>query len=296
MNGILPLWKPRGMTSHDCVVKARRMLHTKKVGHTGTLDPEVEGVLPLCIGQATKIVPYLTDTHKTYIAEVKLGTATETEDSHGEIIEEAEISDFPSKQAIENVLQLFRGEITQIPPMYSAVKVQGKKLYEYARNNEEVDRPSRRVLIYDLDLLSTDYKDSFIIKVTCSKGTYIRTLCVDIGKNLGYPSHMANLVRTSTGSISKKDTVTFEEIEKAINADKELEFLLPLSRGLSHLKFIEVEKTVKQRVLYGQKLPRPDEFPETGPAVIASDNRVLAVYQIHPDNPELIKPLRVFNE
>lgn len=140
MGGILPLWKPKGMTSHDCVMKIRKLYKTKKVGHTGTLDPEVEGVLPICIGQATKIVQFLTDTKKTYVAELKLGSATETEDSYGEIIEEVEVDEIPSQQVIENVLQSFKGEIIQVPPMYSAVKVAGKKLYEYARLNQTVER------------------------------------------------------------------------------------------------------------------------------------------------------------
>ena len=131
------------MTSHDCVFKARKILQTKKIGHTGTLDPDVEGVLPLCIGQATKVVPYLTDTSKTYVAEITLGTATETEDKSGEVIEEKQVTEPISLQAIEEVLEAFTGEIEQIPPMYSAVKVNGRKLYEYARKGEQVERPVR---------------------------------------------------------------------------------------------------------------------------------------------------------
>src|SRR5699024_11128015 len=134
MNGILPLWKPKGMTSHDCVVKIRKLFRRKKVGHTGTLDPEVEGVLPICLGQGTKIVPFLTDTKKTYEAKIMLGTATDTEDSEGEDIEREEILTIPTEVEIKRVLDSFRGKITQIPPMYSAVKVNGKKLYEYARD------------------------------------------------------------------------------------------------------------------------------------------------------------------
>src|SRR5699024_9577484 len=198
LNGILPLWKPKGMTSRDCVVRVRKLFSMKKVGHTGTLDPEVEGVLPICLGQGTKIVPFLTDTKKTYVAEIMLGTARETEEK------------------IKKVLHSFEGKITQIPPMYSAVKVNGKKLYEYARNNEEVERPKREVTIHEIKHLSSKKNNNRIIKmkVICSKGTYIRTLCADIGKALGYPAHMYSLVRLATGSLDKKDTYTFDTIEE----------------------------------------------------------------------------------
>ncbi|SDQ59635.1 tRNA pseudouridine(55) synthase TruB [Virgibacillus salinus] len=297
MNGILPLWKPKGMTSHDCVIAIRKKFHLKKVGHTGTLDPEVEGVLPICIGQATKIVPYLTDTKKTYIAQVMLGVATETEDSHGAIIEKYKVVNPPSKQSIENVLQLFRGEITQIPPMYSAVKVNGKKLYEYARANEQVERPQRKVIIYQLNQVGeTEHQDRFTIKATCSKGTYIRTLCVDIGKKLGYPAHMAHLVRTETGIIKKEDTVTFSAIDDAIELQNQEKLLMPISKGLNHLEHINVDENTKKRVLYGQKLPKPDNVSKTDPFVMMFDKQVLAIYQIHPEKTDLIKPIRVFKE
>src|SRR5699024_10571309 len=141
MDGILPLWKQRGMTSHDCVMKLRRILRTKKIGHTGTLDPEVEGVLPICIGEATKIVRYLTDTTKTYIATFRLGIETTIEDGHGKILNEETIDDPSSESIVETVLDSFKGDIWRRPPMYSAVKVDGKKLYEYARENKKVDRP-----------------------------------------------------------------------------------------------------------------------------------------------------------
>src|SRR5690625_5018629 len=144
MDGIIPLWKPKGMTSHDCVAKIRRIYGTRKVGHTGTLDPMVEGVLPICINRATKIVPYLTAMSKTYDAEIKLGTATETEDAQGEIVEQKNVSHPPNLSEIDDVLQSFQGTIIQIPPMYSAVRVKGKRLYEYARAKEIVERPKRQ--------------------------------------------------------------------------------------------------------------------------------------------------------
>ncbi|RYG73838.1 tRNA pseudouridine(55) synthase TruB [Lentibacillus lipolyticus] len=297
MKGILPLWKPKGMTSHDCVMKIRKLLHIKKVGHTGTLDPEVEGVLPICIGQATKIVPYLTNTKKTYIAEVKLGIATETEDGHGELIESVNVTVPPSQQTIENVLQLFRGNITQIPPMYSAVKVKGKKLYEYARANEQVDRPKRQVSIFNLELLKESIRpDSFRVRVVCSKGTYIRTLCVDIGDRLGYPAHMGELYRTASGGIEKEDTVTFQQVKEAVEHDNMNLLLLPVARGLGHMQRVYVDSTVKKRVHYGQKLAKPTDAPETDPFLIMAGEEVLAIYQTHPNDSSVMKPVRVFND
>ncbi|WP_164668954.1 tRNA pseudouridine(55) synthase TruB [Virgibacillus doumboii] len=297
MNGILPLWKPQGMTSHDCVMKIRKLFHVKKVGHTGTLDPEVEGVLPVCVGQATKIVPFLTDTKKTYIAELKLGIATETEDSYGAIIQEQKVANFPSQQSIENVLQLFRGKIIQIPPMYSAVKVNGRRLYEYARVNEYVKRPERQVEIYQLELTGYSNRNGSIsVRVVCSKGTYIRTLCVDIGRSFGYPAHMSELKRIETGTIKQKDTVTFSDIEEALESNSHDQLLLPIACGLSHLEHLYVDENTRMRVLNGQKLSKPESVPENEPFAIMVQNRVLAIYQIHPEKPDLIKPVRVFNE
>ena len=297
MDGILPLWKPKGLTSHDCVAKTRRLFNMKKVGHTGTLDPAVEGVLPICLGQATKIVPFLMDTTKTYIAEIKLGSATETEDAEGSIIEEKRLKGPLSNETIDTALASFKGEITQLPPMYSAVKVKGKKLYEYARNHEEVERPKRQVTIFDIIRLESDNNDDSLIKikVVCSKGTYIRTLCVDIGKTLGYPSHMYSLIREETSSISKKDTVTFGEIEEAIQKDEKNELLLPLTRGLTHLDRFYVDFETKKRVEHGQKLPKPDQEMKTNPFAVIYQDHLLAIYENHPEHINQIKPVRVFN-
>ncbi|WP_085992374.1 tRNA pseudouridine(55) synthase TruB [Oceanobacillus senegalensis] len=294
MDGILPLWKPRGMTSHDCVMKCRKLYNTKKVGHTGTLDPEVDGVLPICIGQATKIVPFLTDTKKTYIAEVKIGIATDTEDAHGNIMEEKVVKESPSKKIIEKVLNRFTGTITQVPPMYSAVKVNGKKLYEYARENKTVERPKREVTIYELDLLAV-HESSFQVRVVCSKGTYIRTLCVDIGKQLGYPAHMSNLTRIKTAAFSKKNSVTFDTIEEKVKKNEQEQLLLPIVKGLDHLDKLLVDEKTKIKVLNGQKLPKPVRKITTDPFLMMYDEKLLAIYQNHPENMDQIKPVRVFN-
>ncbi|GLO66038.1 MULTISPECIES: tRNA pseudouridine(55) synthase TruB [Oceanobacillus] len=296
MNGILPLWKPKGLTSHDCVIRCRRYFKTKKVGHTGTLDPEVEGVLPICIGQATKIVPFLTDTKKVYEATVQLGSSTETEDATGKIVETKEVSDFPTIEKLHEVLQTFLGRTKQIPPIYSAVKVNGKKLYEYARANETVKRPVREIEIFELTLTSVNEKNhSFDIRIVCSKGTYIRTLCVDIGKALGYPAHMSLLVRTNTGTFSEKNTITFDMIEEAVSNQSEERLLVPIINGLQHLDQIEVNEDMKKRILNGQKLSlQRNHHEHTDPFVFVHRGNVLAIYQSHPTNEDQIKPVRVF--
>ncbi|MBY7143626.1 tRNA pseudouridine(55) synthase TruB [Virgibacillus sp. NKC19-3] len=299
MNGILPLWKPKGLTSHDCVVQIRKIFKTKKVGHTGTLDPEVEGVLPICIGEATKIVPYLTETKKGYVAKVALGQSTDTEDRHGSIVDKKSVIDFPSEKRIENVLQSFRGTIKQVPPMYSAVKVNGKKLYEYARAGEEIKRPVREIIIYELNQLplkaEEKEKNRFSIEIVCSKGTYIRTLCVDIGKCLGYPAHMSDLVRTTSASFTKKHTVTFSIIEEAAKHNRQDQLLLPMIKGLDHLDILYVGEETKRRVYHGQKISKSNHKLTTDPFVVMHDQQLLAIYQIHPQKPEQMKPVRVFH-
>ncbi len=177
-SGILALHKPRGMTSHDCVARIRRLYQTKKVGHTGTLDPEVDGVLPICIGKATKVAEYMSDFDKTYVGEVTIGYSTTTEDAHGEVVNQKLVDREITENEIRKQLKEFTGEIKQTPPYYSAVKVNGKRLYEYARAGIEVIRPTRQVKIYSLDFLGDVYTEpglrSFTFQATCSKGTYIR--------------------------------------------------------------------------------------------------------------------------
>ncbi|MDC3416357.1 tRNA pseudouridine(55) synthase TruB [Aquibacillus salsiterrae] len=294
MDGIIPLWKPKGYTSHDCVMKIRKLLRTKKVGHTGTLDPDVEGVLPICVGQATKIVPFLTDTAKTYIAELTLGTATDTEDSSGEIIEEKPVNNSLTIEEINVTLSGFLGVTKQVPPMYSAVKVNGKKLYEYARAGVTIERPVRSILIKEIELLEHIDKRRFRFLVVCSKGTYIRTLCVDIGRALGYPAHMSHLIRTQTGSISEQETVTFDEIEKMLDNKTAEKVFLPIQKGVEHLDALLVKDELIDKIYNGQKLPLPSNFNYTSPFRVQSNDTLLAIYEVNPKNSSEIKPVRVF--
>ncbi|MBN8191419.1 tRNA pseudouridine(55) synthase TruB [Bacillus sp. NTK074B] len=302
MNGILPLWKPRGMTSHDCVFKLRKLLRTKKVGHTGTLDPEVSGVLPICVGRATKIAEYITASGKTYEGEVSIGFSTTTEDAWGEKVEEKKVDRVITRTEVEEILQSMTGEITQIPPMFSAVKVNGKRLYEYARQGIEVERPSRKVQIHELRLLEDwEVLDrdalSFSFEVVCGKGTYVRTLAVEIGNRLGYPAHMSALTRTQSASFRKEDCFTFEEIQEFVLIERSKDLLLPLELGLSHLPKMAISDTLAEKVKNGARLEEPEDWPEGPEAVMEYQGKAIAIYQRHPDKPGIIKPVKVlFND
>ncbi len=294
--GILALKKPAGMTSHDCVAKLRRIFSTKKVGHTGTLDPEVTGVLPICIGRATKIAEYMSDYGKEYIGEVTLGFSTETEDAHGEKVMEKQVDEDIDFGKIKEILQSLSGEIEQVPPMYSAVKVNGKKLYEYARQGIQVERPKRKVTIYELELLNKEdvlRKENpvFSFRVRCSKGTYVRTLAVAIGEKLGYPAHMSSLIRTASGPFSLSDCVTFEDLE---NAESPLDnFLFPLEKGISHFPKWTVDEETESQVRNGSVLTKPKELEQSPFGVYNEEGKCLAIYQLHPSKPGLIKPAKV---
>ncbi|MBW3131379.1 tRNA pseudouridine(55) synthase TruB [Staphylococcus chromogenes] len=244
-HGILPVYKPRSMTSHDVVFKLRKILKTKKIGHTGTLDPEVDGVLPICIGQATKVSDYVMDMGKTYQAEITLGIATTTEDQTGEVLEQTiiEEGDVTNTQ-IDQVLASFQGIITQIPPMYSSVKVNGKKLYEYARRGETVERPARQVKITHIERLNqVDFDKecaTFSIEVSCGKGTYIRTLATDIGKQLNLPAHMSRLTRLESGGFHIDQALSLERIAEKHQNHTLSDFILPMIYGLKALPMVYI--------------------------------------------------------
>ena len=232
MNGIINVYKERGFTSHDVVAKLRGILHMKKIGHTGTLDPDATGVLPVCIGKATKVCGLLTDKDKTYRAVVKLGVTTNTEDMTGEILSHHPVS--ITKEQIEMAVSKFVGEIEQIPPMYSAIKINGKKLYELARQGKEVERKARKVTIYEIKVLSIDFSENeFTMEVSCSKGTYIRTLCKDIGEFLGCGAAMKTLVRTRVSEFFLEQALTLGQIEQAVKEGKIQDYLIPIDAMFS---------------------------------------------------------------
>lgn len=292
-HGVLPLYKPKGMTSHDCVMKIRRLFQTKKVGHTGTLDPEVDGVLPICIGRGTKIASYLTEAPKTYEGEVTLGISTTTEDKDGEVVQRKQVTASFPRDDIRRVLHSFLGKQTQTPPKYSAMKVKGRKLYEYARLGVEVERPKKEIYIYDISLHEetirfTENTFSFRFTVTCSKGTYIRTLSTDIGRKLGYPAHMSDLTRIKSASFTIDECLTFTELEEMKKNGILHESIRPLKAALPHLPHIEADDELLNKIRHGQVLPAWESLPSC--FLFVYDGKALAVYEQHPRKDGYIKP------
>ena len=293
--GILPIYKQRGITSHDVVFKARKILKMKKIGHAGTLDPEVDGVLLLLLGGATKVSDYAMDLGKSYRAEVCLGIKTTTEDLTGEVLEECNVSDIDINK-IKDILQTLIGEIEQTPPIYSAVKVKGKKLYEYARAGKfDVEIPSRKVNIYDVEFIegSDYYRDNkfyFSINISCGKGTYVRTIATDIGKKLNLPSTMSELTRTRSGKIELDNCLTLSEVEQLLEKNKLEEKLLKKEYALEEYQFVEIPKFRAQQVMNGLRF-RKNQFPDydfTDGIVFTYENEAIAIYYLKNSDDELL--------
>ncbi|EJV81939.1 tRNA pseudouridine(55) synthase TruB [Bacillus mycoides] len=298
MEGVVLLHKPKGMTSHDCVFKLRKILREKRIGHTGTLDPDVTGVLPICVGRATKIAQFLTSETKTYEGEVTLGFSTTTEDASGEVVEKQGVNRVITRKEVEEVLAELTGTIEQMPPMFSAVKVNGKKLYEYARAGQEVERPVRTITIHEFVLL--DEREvfegeniSFRFRVTCSKGTYVRTLAVMIGEKLGFPSHMSHLVRTASGEFLLEDCISFEEIEENVQNGTVESIFISIDEALSKFPKMVVDEKQAEKIKNGMFLN--NELETTAPFITVFDknDRCLAIYEHHPKHPGMLKPMKV---
>ena len=214
MDGVIVIRKEKGYTSHDVVAKLRGILHMKKIGHTGTLDPDAEGVLPVALGKATRLVDMITDKEKTYEAVMRLGVVTDTQDMSGTVL--SEVPEFQvTEEELRTVTESFAGDYMQVPPMYSALKVNGKKLYEFAREGKMVERKPRPVHFYEIEILDIDFP-LVHFRVTCSKGTYIRTLCHDIGEELGCGAAMETLLRTKVGRFTLDDAITLAQTEEAV--------------------------------------------------------------------------------
>ncbi|WP_134686245.1 tRNA pseudouridine(55) synthase TruB [Brevibacillus migulae] len=299
-HGVLVLHKQAGMTSHDCVARVRRLFQTKKVGHSGTLDPEVSGVLPICVGNATRIVEYLQEQSKTYRAVMRLGYTTTTEDATGEVLEQAEVdASSITEERVLAVFQSFLGPIEQVPPMYSAVKVKGKRLYDLAREGVVIERAARTVTIYDLTLDSIKFGEYVEVSFTCqcSKGTYIRTLCVDMGKALGYPAHMAHLIRTASGSFTLDQAITLEQVEELQKNGKDLgDLLISIPDALSFLPQVEIPAERKKAVLNGLETTIHDsQLPEGSLVRIFSEGDFLGIHRVcQSSRGTYAKPEKVF--
>ena len=273
MDGIFNIYKEKGFTSHDVVAIVRRTIHMKKVGHTGTLDPDAEGVLPVCVGKATKLSDVIMDGRKSYRAMLRLGITTTTEDASGEVLETKEV-DF-NEDKIREVVASFIGKLEQVPPMYSAVKVNGKKLYELAREGKEIERKSRTIEVYDIRIRQFLPPDRVEIDVDCSKGTYIRTLCADIGKVLGCGGHMAELLRTATGAFSLENAIKLEELKALAEQEKAEEALLTMEDALKDFPVVKVSEKSAKFLYNGGKIQ--ERFLTEKPAVL-KEGEIVATY------------------
>lgn len=255
-SGILVIDKPAGWTSMDVCAKLRGVFHEKRVGHSGTLDPMATGVLPIFIGRATRAVEFAEKSDKEYIAGLKLGVITNTQDTTGEVLEERPVR--VTREQLEGALERFRGDIMQIPPMFSAIKINGKKLYELARKGREVERPARPVTIKALELLDQQGEDLYTIRVRCTKGTYIRTLCHDIGAALGCGGCMASLRRAAAAGFDGEDAWPMERI---LAAEHPEELLLPVDTLFQDRPELILSPAVEKKVRNGMTAVLPDLAP-----------------------------------
>ncbi|TCK97942.1 tRNA pseudouridine synthase B [Natranaerovirga hydrolytica] len=297
LNGILNIYKEKGYTSHDVVAKLRKICNQKKIGHTGTLDPEATGVLPICLGKATKISQFLTDDTKEYKTTLQLGVTTDTQDHTGSIIDKSEVD--VTQEDIEKIAKSFEGNYEQLPPMFSALKVKGKKLYELARQGIEIERKTRPVHIYSIKLGAYDKQHQSIdMTVKCSKGTYIRTLCHDMGQALGCGGHMSQLTRTQVGQFRLEDSITLKELEDYFSLDIQ-KHLLPVDKIFLNYNAITIEQKYDKYLYNGNKINMDEiiiDFSlEDKDYIRIYDNQkqFVGLYQyIKEDN--LIKPIKFF--
>ena len=289
MDGIVIINKPKHQTSHDIVRKAKKILN-EKVGHTGTLDPNATGILPLLLGNATKISKYLINHNKEYIAELKLGVKTDTADGEGKVIAEKQVNleeIFENiNESIQQILNSFVGKTLQKPPMYSAIKVNGKKLYEYARKNEKVEVKSRQIEIYKMELIKLDLKENIIkFKVRCSKGTYIRTLCEDIAEKLNTYGYMKELQRTEVGDFKIENAITIGELEELVNEnklkDKINEEALNIVNSKDRKYFIKIEELFMDKKIINLDEDLLNKFLN---GVMIKNNNIDGIYRIYNKN------------
>lgn len=315
MNGIINVYKEKGFTSHDVVAKLRGILRQRRIGHTGTLDPEAEGVLPVCVGTATRLCDMLTDKTKIYEAVIRFGIATDTEDMTGTVVSELPVT--CKKEDLEAVLPAFTGEQLQIPPMYSAIKVEGKKLYQLAREGKIIERQGRSIVIHKIELLQTVTEENGIlteatIRVTCGKGTYIRSLCRDIGERLGTCACMKSLIRLCSGNFKLEHSVRLSEIEEAVK-NNEIEGLMlsveTIFAGCDCLKmkaewnrllhngnhFSESVCQIEKTELNTQKGEWRQDVPSTWLRAYDSEGKFCGIYDYRKDSKEFV-PVKMFLE
>lgn len=299
INGILNVYKEKGFTSHDVVAKLRGILHQKKIGHTGTLDPDAEGVLPICLGTATKLSDMLTDKSKTYHTVFKLGVVTDTQDITGTVQEENAV--VCTEQQILDTIMSFVGKYEQVPPMYSAKKVNGKKLYEYAREGKVVERKACSVIIHSIEQIEVNLeKNEISMDVSCSKGTYIRTLCHDIGQQLGCGACMLSLLRTKVSTFYIKDSLSLEKIQLLQEKGELLSYVYSPEQVLGEFSSIKVLEKGDKLLYNGNALPKNllapmQEVSTEQVRVYDSKGKFVAIYGWDRDKKQY-KPVKMFLE
>lgn len=298
MDGIINIYKEKGYTSHDVVAKLRGILKTKKIGHTGTLDPDAEGVLPVCVGRATKVCDMLTEKNKMYRTVLLLGKSTDTQDISGKILEENELPENLDEEAVRNVIMEFAGEYMQIPPMYSALKVNGKKLYELARQGVEVERKARPVTILDINIEKIELP-RITMTVTCSKGTYIRTLCHDIGQKLGTGGCMENLLRLESGIFNVHDSVKLSDVQKYMDENTIDKILIPIDKLFMNYASCKVKKKYNILIYNGNKFAEDNIFNKVSPKdgehfrIYDEDGNFIGIYKYDMSETMFI-PVKMF--
>lgn len=298
MNGVINIYKEAGYTSHDVVAKMRGILRQRKIGHTGTLDPDAIGVLPVCIGSATKLCDMLADETKEYETQLLLGIETDTQDISGKIVHKAEVN--VTEETVREVIRSFVGEKEQIPPMYSALKVNGKKLYELARAGKTVERKARKIVIYEIRILSIELP-RIKMRITCSKGTYIRTLCHDIGQRLGTGGVMETLCRIRVGRFKAAQAVTLEQLEEAKDAGRVEEYLVPVDEMFAQYPGVCINEAFEKLVENGntiltEQLAGKEEYIDQEQVRMYNKaGRFFGIYQYHQTE-QRFKPVKMFLE
>lgn len=298
-HGIINVYKEKGFTSHDVVAKLRGICKQKKIGHTGTLDPDAVGVLPVCLGSATRLCDMLTDKDKEYIAVFRLGITTDTQDISGRVLEEREVT--VSEEEAVKAIKSFQGELLQVPPMYSALKVNGKRLYELAREGKEIERAARPVTVYEIEVLEKNMPE-FTIRVKCSKGTYIRTLCHDIGQKLQCGAAMISLVRTKAGCFEIEKSYTLLQLQELSDEGKLNEAIVPVEKMFENLPAVMVKESSYKALVNGNQLKAsgltgmPDGEDVTSyeeMRVYNHEGRFFGIYR-YDKNRKLFCPVRLF--
>lgn len=287
MDGVINIFKPRGMTSHDVVSFLRKKLKVKKIGHAGTLDPNASGVLPLCIGKGTKIAEYLLDLDKEYVSEVTLGLKTDTQDMDGKVISASH--KVANEEEIRRVMSNYSGKLQQVPPMYSALKHKGKKLYELAREGKVISREARNITIYSQEIIDINDCKSILFYTKCSKGTYIRTLCDDIGEELGTYGYMSFLMRTGVGDFKIENSYGIDYLKGLTNGEIN-NILIPIDKAIQHIPHFTVDEMFYKKLINGNpiKVAQPNYLIENKNLRIYCDKDFIGIGKVNKQGADYI--------